>query len=83
MPKKSEKFEFRKNFVTIFFSVKNWPKKQNFDIFHPRNFRKIAKLNSKFQSGIKIRNILGIYVGDDHVIFVWKLPPLIFSIYFK
>ena len=28
IPKKSEKFEFRKNFVTIFFSVKNWPKNE-------------------------------------------------------
>ena len=44
IPKKTEKFELRKNFVTIFFSVKNWPKKQNFDFFCPRNFRKIAKL---------------------------------------
>ena len=52
IPKKSEKFEFRKNFVTIFFSVKNWPKKWNFDFFCPRNFRKIAKLSSKFRSGI-------------------------------
>ena len=51
IPKKSEKFEFRKNFVTIFFSVKNWPKKWNFDFFCPRNFEKIAKLSSKFQSG--------------------------------
>ena len=51
IPKKSEKFEFRKNFVTIFFSVKNWPKKWNFDFFCPRNFRKIAKLSSKFRSG--------------------------------
>ena len=33
IPKKSEKFEFRKNFVTIFFSVKNWPKKWNFDLY--------------------------------------------------
>ena len=52
IPKKSEKFEFRKNFVTIFFSVENWPKKWNFDFFCPRNFRKIAKLSSKFRSGI-------------------------------
>ena len=31
--KKSEKFEFRKNFVTIFFTVKNWLKNWNFGFF--------------------------------------------------
>ena len=46
IPKKSEKFEFRKNFVTIFFSVKNWPKKWNFD-FLPTQFSKNYKIKSK------------------------------------
>ena len=41
IPKKSEKFEFRKNFVTIFFSVKNWPKKWNFDFFAHAIFEKL------------------------------------------
>ena len=64
IPKKSEKFEFRKNFVTIFFSVKNWPKKRNFDFFCLRNFRKNAKFNSQFKSGIitwKMENFEKIY----------------------
>ena len=52
IPKKSEKIEFRKNFMSIFFSVKNWPKKWNFDFYCLRNFRKIAKWSSKFRSGI-------------------------------
>ena len=41
IPKKSEKFEFRKNFVTIFSRVKNWPS---------RNFEKnffFLKINVK------------------------------------
>ena len=56
IPKKSKKLEFRKKFLTIFFSAKNWPEKWNFDIFCLRNFRKIAKLNSKFKSGINGHN---------------------------
>ena len=56
IPKKSEKFEFWKNFVTMFFSVKNWPIKQNFEIFRPRNFEKIVKKNPKLQSGQSTRN---------------------------
>ena len=59
IPKKSEKFEFLKNFVTMFFSVKNWPIKRNFEIFRPRNFGKIVKKNWKFESGLftwKIQN---------------------------
>ena len=40
IPKKSEKFKFRKNFVTIIFHCQNWPRKGIFDIFCPRNFRK-------------------------------------------
>ena len=51
-PKKSEKFEFRKNFVSTFFSVKTWPKKRNFHFFCPPNFRKIAELNSTFEEKI-------------------------------
>ena len=47
IPKKSEKFEFRKNFVTIFFSVKNWPKKTKFGLFLPTQFSK--KLKIKFE----------------------------------
>ena len=43
IPKKSEKFEFLKNLVTMFFGVKNWPIKRNFEIFRPRNFGKIVK----------------------------------------
>ena len=39
IPKKSEKFEIRKNYITIFLSVKNWPQKQNFQSFRPRNLR--------------------------------------------
>ena len=41
IPKKSEKFESRKNFVTIFASVKNWSKKWNFDFFAHAIFEKL------------------------------------------
>ena len=49
IPKKSKKLEFPKNFATIFFSVKNWPIKQNFEIFRLRNFSKEIFLK-KFQT---------------------------------
>ena len=60
IPKKSEKFEFWKNFVTMFFSVKNWPIKQNFEIFRPRNFEKIVKKIQNFRVG-KVPEILRIF----------------------
>ena len=41
IPEKSEKFEFRKNFVTIFFSVKTWPKKGIF--FHSKFYADFEK----------------------------------------
>ena len=40
IPKKSEKFEFRKNFFIIFLSVKNWPRKTKFWYFSPTHFPK-------------------------------------------
>ena len=44
IPKKSEKFEFRKIFLTIFFSVKNWPRKTKFWLFSPTQFSKKCKI---------------------------------------
>ena len=44
--KKSEKFEFRKNILSCFLALKIDSGKRNFNIFCPRNFRKIAKTNS-------------------------------------
>jgi len=43
IPKKSEKFEFWKNVPTMFFSSKNRLIVGNFEIFRPRNLRKIVK----------------------------------------
>ena len=50
IPKKSEKFEFRKIFVTIFFSVKNWPRKTKFWLFSPTQFSKKCKIIFKICS---------------------------------
>ena len=43
IPKKSEKFEFSKNFGIIFFIVRNRSKKLNFEIFRRGNFSKMLK----------------------------------------
>ena len=51
IPKKSEKFEFRKNFMSIFFSVKNWPKKWNFDFFAYAIFEKLQNEVQNFGVG--------------------------------
>ena len=40
IPKKSEKLEFWKNFVTIFFSVENWPKNEILIFFAHAIFEK-------------------------------------------
>ena len=40
IPKKSEKFEFRKNFFIMFFGVENWPRKTKFRYFSPTHFPK-------------------------------------------
>ena len=50
IPKKSEKFEFRKIFLTIFFSVKNWPRKTKFWLFSPTQFSKKCKIIFKICS---------------------------------
>lgn len=46
VPKKSKKFKFWIKFPTMFFSIRNWLEKSNFDNFFCRFFRKAVK---KFQ----------------------------------
>ena len=40
-PYKYEKFEFRKNFVTMLLSVESGPENRIFEIFCPHDFRKM------------------------------------------
>ena len=51
IPKKYEKFEFSKNFVIIFLSSQNGPRKRNFNIFCPRIFDKLQKEIQNFTVG--------------------------------
>ena len=46
---KYEKFEFRKNFVTMFLSVENGPENRIFENFSSPKSRKIAQRNSKLR----------------------------------
>jgi len=51
IPKKYEKFEFSKNFVIMFLSSQNGPRKRNFNIFCPRIFDKLQKEIQNFTVG--------------------------------
>ena len=48
---KNEKFEFRKNFVTMLLSVESGPENRIFEIFCPHDSRKIAQRNFKLRVG--------------------------------
>ena len=58
-----KKIRISEKFCHHIFNVKDCPKKQNFEIFRPRNFSKIAQRNSKLQIGKCPRNFKILFFG--------------------